>query len=125
MKDEELFQSQEALESVEPLEVNETESSKASVPVLNAKLHVPTSVDEQHPVVVKLRSLGYELKECIEASRIHPEDAVDAQNYLIQKKQGDFFNSSLIKRLVVHSKLVINWKPLRISVFKSATQCCI
>ena len=84
MKDEEPFQSQEALESVEPLELNEAESSKASVPVLDAKL--PASVDEQHPVVVKLRSLGYELKECIEAARIHPEDAVDAMNYLIQKE---------------------------------------
>ena len=123
MKDEEPFQSQEALESVKPLEVNETESSKASVPGLDVKL--PASVDEQHPVVVKLWSLGYELEECIEAARIHPEDAVDAQNYLIQKEQGDLFNFALIKRFVVHSKLLMNWKPLRISVFKSATQCCI
>ena len=102
MKDEELFQPQEVLESLQSLEVNEAKSSKACVPVLDAKL--PASVDEQHPTVVELRSLGYELKECIEAARSHPEDVVDAQNYLIQKEQGDLFNSALIKRLVVYSK---------------------
>ena len=102
MKDEELFQSQEPLESVEPLEVNEAESSKASVPVLDAKLSA--SVDEQHHVVVKLRSLGYEMKECIEAAKIHPEDAVDAQNYLIKKEQGDQFSFGLIKRFVIHDR---------------------
>ena len=97
MLDEELFQPQKPPESIVPLQANETES----VPGLDAKVQV--SVDERHPVVVKLWSLGYELEECIEAAKIHPEDAVDAQNYLILKEQGDLFNFALVKRFVMHA----------------------
>ena len=100
--DEELFSPQEPIESTEPLQVNETESPEATVPHFDTKTQA--SVDEQHPVVVQLRSLGYELEECIEAAEHHPEDAVDAQNYLILKEQGDLFDFALVKRFVLHSK---------------------
>ena len=101
MIDEELFDPREPMELKEPLQINETKSPEATVHHFDTKAQV--SVNEKHPVVVKLRSLGYELEECIEAAGHHPEDAVDAQNYLILKEQGDLFNFVLVKRFVLHS----------------------
>ena len=105
-------------ESTEPLQINATESLKANVPHVDAIPQVP--VNEQHPVVIKLQNLGYRLEECIEAAELHPENAVDAQNYLIQKEAGDLFSFALVKkRFVVGGYCAINFKLVKISLFKS------
>ena len=55
-------------------------------------------ISEQHPVVVNLRSLGYELEECFEAAELHPEDAVAATNYLTSRgRKGELFMLSAVE----------------------------
>ena len=66
-------------------------------------------IDKQNPVVVKLRNLGYELEECLEAAKLHPEDAVAAQNYLTRKKQKqDLFMLGLVESVDKHNAVSVS-----------------
>ena len=53
-------------------------------------------IDEHHPVVQDLLSLDYELEHCLQAAELFPDDATQAQEYLMDiGEKGELFASSI------------------------------
>ena len=102
MTDEGMADPQEPPEPMEGIQVRKAVPLKTSKPHVVVKLQVP--VDEEHPVVVQLLILGYELEQCIQAAELYPDDATAAQEYLLDMgEKGDLFNDVPLKSHTLHT----------------------
>ena len=90
-------------ELMEGTPVHKAEPVKASKPHIILRSQVP--VDEEHPVVIELLDLGYELEQCIRAAELHPEDATAAQEYLMDVgEKGNLFKGVLMESSPLHAE---------------------
>ena len=102
-----LWLQQETPNVVDIPQVHETEPAKEQMPSILTKAQVP--VDEQHPVVIELAGLGYTLEECIEAAEKFPEDAIAAQEYLMEiGEKGELFKGSLKNSNTSHADNIVS-----------------
>ena len=93
---------QEPPEPMEEVQVHKAVPMKTSKPHIIVKSQVP--IDEEHPVVAELLSLGYELEQSIQAAALHPEDVTAAQEYLMDtEEKGDLFKDVLMESSTLHT----------------------
>ena len=91
-----ITQLQEPPRAREGIQVHKAEALKNSKSHIVVRSQVP--VDEEHPIVIELLGLGYELEQCIQAAELHPKDATAAQEYLIDVgEKGDLFSGVLME----------------------------
>ena len=99
----------EAPEHLEGIRVHKTLPMKTSKCEIVEKLQVP--IDEEHPVVVELMSLGYQLEQCIQAAELHSEDATAAQEYLMDMgENGDPFKDMLMESSTLQTDTDFPWE---------------
>ena len=91
-----MAQPQERPELMQEIQAHKAKPMKARKTRVVVKSQAP--VDEDHPVVIELLDLGYELEKCIEAAELYPEDATAAQDYLMEiGEKGELFKGVLIE----------------------------
>lgn len=102
MIDEEMLEPEEQPELMRTLSEGKADPLNASLLHVLVKEQVPVHV--QHPVVMELLGIGYELEKCIEAAEHHPEDAAAALEYLMEiGEEREILDDSLMDSNSMHS----------------------